>query len=70
MIFFYHYNKPASQKAGKPRLSLHYNKTCFIVDKIICKVPTYSHNQNKQPHCIIKGKAKQVKILDGVAEIC
>lgn len=70
MIFNYHYNKPASKKAGYPKLTLHYKNTCFLVNKIICKVPTFSHNRKQQPHLIIKGNAKSIKILDDVAEIC
>ncbi len=69
MIFFYHYNKPSSLKFKSPKLSLHFNKTCHIIDKIICHVPTYSHNQKRQPRVIIKGNAKEIKIVDNVAEI-
>jgi len=69
MIFYYHYSKPASLKYKQPKLSLHFSNTCHIIDKITCHVPTYSHNQKRQPRVIIKGNAKSIKILDGAATI-
>ena len=69
MIFWYHFNRPASLKYNSPKLSLHFRKTCYIVDKIICHVPTYSFNKKQQPRVVIKGQAKDIKILDNVAEI-
>lgn len=67
--FWFHYNKPASKKAGKPQLSLHYNKTCYIVDSLNINVRTESYNRTKQPHCIIRGTCKQVLIENGKAII-
>jgi hypothetical protein len=69
MIFFYHYNKPASQKAGKPQLTIHFRKTCYLVDGIVCLAKTWSHNRNSQPRLVIKGKAQEIKIKDKVAYI-
>ena len=68
-VFYFHYNKPASKKFGKPQLSIHYKKTCYIVDYIKCEVPTYSHNRNKQPHCVIKGRCTEINIKNGFAII-
>ncbi len=70
MIFFYHYNKPASLKYNLPKLSLHFQNKCHILNKIICHVPTYSHNQKRQPRVIIKGNAREIKIVDNIATIC
>lgn len=69
MMFHFHYNKPASLKFKSPKISLHFNNTCYIIDKLVCKVPTFSHNQKRQPRLVIKGKAKEIKIVDNVAEI-
>lgn len=38
--FFIHYNKHLSKRAGKPQISVHYNKKCYILDNVICEVPT------------------------------
>jgi hypothetical protein len=69
MIFYFHYNKPLSKKLGKPQLSLHFKKTCHVVDKIICGVKTYSHNNKRQPYIVIKGDARDIQIVDGCANI-
>ena len=61
-VFFYHYNKPASKKAGKPVISLHYNRTCHLVNNIKCYVPTYGKINKKQPFFVIKGKARLIQI--------
>lgn len=54
--FFFHFNKPMSRLAGKPQISIHYKKTCHIVDNIVCNVPTKGHIKKQQPHFVIKGK--------------
>lgn len=69
MMFYFHFNKPASLKYKSPKLSIHFNKSCHIVDKIICRVPTFSHNNKRQPRVVIKGRANKIVILDKVAEI-
>lgn len=69
MVFHFHYHKALSEKAGYPKLSLHYNKTCFVVNSIKCNVPVYSKNHKTQPHVTITGKAKSIKIKDLTAEI-
>ena len=68
-IFYYHYNKPASKKLGKPILTIHWNDKCNLVEKIICNVPTWSHNRKHQPHCVIKGKANDIQFNNNVAII-
>ena len=60
--FHFHYNKPASKKAGFPKLTLHCNNTCYLVDKINCTTSTESHNQKRQPHCVIRGWANTIDI--------
>lgn len=68
-IFFYHYNKPLTQKFGKPVISVHFDKRCVFVDNIVCNVKTWGHIKKTQPRFIVKGRAKLIEIKDGVAYI-
>lgn len=68
-VFFYHYNKPASQQRGKPVISVHYRNKCLLVDNLVCNVKTWGHINKKQPRFVIKGKASKVEIVDNVAHI-
>lgn len=63
---FFHYNKPASQKANKPQISLHYYGTCYIVDSIICDVPTSGKIRKIQPYFIMTGKCTIFEIIDKI----
>lgn len=64
--FFFHYNKPASQKVKKPQVTIHYNKTCYIVDNIECNVKTHGRIRNVQPKFVMCGKCEKFEIVDGV----
>lgn len=55
--FFFHYNKPASLVAGRPKLSVHWLKACYIVDSIDCQVPVRSKINKRQPRVVIQGMA-------------
>ena len=44
--FYFHYHKPASKIAGKPKLSIHFRDTCYLVDKIFCSVDIESKNRD------------------------
>lgn len=67
--FFFHYNKPASQRTGSPKISVHYNKTCHIVDNIICSVPTEGKINKRQPIFVMKGKCNNFEIKKGIVYI-
>ena len=67
--FFFHYNKPASQRSGKQQISVHYNKTCHIVDNIVCKVFTEGRLRNTQPKFVMIGKCNSLTIENGIATI-
>ncbi len=58
--FYYHYNKPASRKAGRAVLTLHYNKTCHLINGLSCYVSTYTEERKKQPRLVIKGHAHDI----------
>lgn len=61
--FFYHYNKPATQKAGKPCLTLHVNNACHIVNgalfQVNCPCESKVH-ENKQPRLVMRGWCSEV----------
>ncbi len=61
--FFFHYNKPASQRAKKPQISVHYDKTCYIVDNIECHVPTEGRIRKRQPYFVMVGKCTSFILL-------
>lgn len=62
--FFFHYNKPESRKQGRNVLTVHWQNACIPVNHIKVDVPIESHTQKQQPHCVMRGFANSVKILD------
>ncbi len=60
--FFYHYNKPASHKAGRAVLSLHFNHTCHLVNSITCNVPTRTKERKTQPRMVVQGQANEIML--------
>lgn len=58
--FFFHYNKPASQKAGSPKMSVHYRGVCHVVDHVVSHVGCESKYRKQQPHCVMSGQASNV----------
>ncbi len=67
--FFFHYNKPASKKAGSPIISIHYKKQCILVKNVICSVPTRGKIRKTQPFFVMAGKANSIEVLDEIAYI-
>jgi hypothetical protein len=67
--FYFHYNKPASLKAGKPQITVHTGKACLLVDNVVCNVPTAGRIRKTQPRFVVAGKARSVVIEGGVALI-
>ena len=63
-VFFFHYNKPASQKSGSNKISVHFKKKCYIVDNVVVKVPTFGHSNKTQPRFVMKGKCNNVTVDD------
>lgn len=56
--FYFHYNKPESKKEKSPKMSVHFDKKCHIVNNIVCNVPTKGRiNKKRQPHFVMTGKA-------------
>ncbi len=63
LVFWYHYNKPASKAAAKPKLTVHFKGKCRLVDHVICGAATYTEHRKRQPHCVVRGKASQIMFL-------
>lgn len=61
--FFYHYNKI------KKLLTVHHNKTCYLVNNIKCDVKTETYWRKVQPRIIVRGFCKKLKIKNKVAYI-
>lgn len=61
-VFKYHYNKPESRRLRKPKMSVHFNKKCHVVDHIQCNVPARTHHMKRQPYCVMKGKCWNVRV--------
>jgi hypothetical protein len=64
----FHYHKAASRRAGRNVLSVHWKGKCHLVHHILCAVKLETHHQKKQPHCILRGFARQVLIHEGLGE--
>lgn len=69
MRFWFHYNKPASRRAGKPVISLHFQRKCHLVGNVECRVPLAGRIRKTQPAFVMAGLAKSIRIEDGVAII-
>jgi hypothetical protein len=54
--FFFHFNKPASRKAGHPILTLHWAGRCHLVRKVDCRVPTTTRERLHQPRVVVAGR--------------
>lgn len=63
---FLHYNKPASRAAGRNVLTVHWQGKCHLVNHLLCAVKLESHDQKRQPHCVLRGFARSVEVFDGV----
>ena len=61
--FFYHFYKQ------KGKMSIHFKKSCTVVDNVVCEVPCETRWNKTQPMLVMQGFAKEVKIEDGIATI-
>lgn len=66
--FGFHYSKPASRAAGRNVLSVHWQGKCHLVNHVLCAAKIETHHQKRQPHCILRGFARQVMIFGGVGK--
>lgn len=59
--FFFHYNKAESKRQGRNVLTVHWEKTCHLVNHIVVEAKVESYAQKRQPHCILRGFARKVE---------
>jgi len=67
--WFLHYNKPASHKLGKPVMTLHWQDACHMVRAVKINTACESHENKRQPRCVIRGWATQVLFTGDLATI-
>ena len=67
--FFFHFNKPATQRAGRPQVSVHIQGACHIVDNVKCRVSTEGRIRSRQPRFVMVGRANSWRIENGVMTI-
>lgn len=67
--FYFHYNKPQSQRTGHPVISVHISGVCHFVKNIKCTVPTQGRLSARQPRFVMHGKCKTFEIVDDVAYV-
>lgn len=58
--FFYHYNKQLK------KMTIHFKKTCNIVDNVVCHVPCETKWNKRQPNLVMRGFCEDLKIKNGV----
>ncbi len=71
-VFWFHYNKPASRKAGRNILTVHFADQCHLVhDVVLNSMNLRSATRSAQPRCILRGVVAPDKfqIIDNVAYI-
>jgi hypothetical protein len=62
-VVWFHYNKPASTKAGRNILTVHFQDVCHLVEDVVVNVPMRSVSRKTQPRCVIKGMVSPKKFL-------
>lgn len=62
--FWFHYNKPESKKQGRTVLTVHWKGSCIQVNSIKCHALTETHERKRQPHCVVRGWAHEVKVCE------
>jgi hypothetical protein len=54
--FFFHYRK------SDGKMTIHYNKRCYIVDEVQCLVSCESKRNMRQPRVVMQGYCNKVNI--------
>lgn len=71
-VLWFHYNKPASQQAKQPQISVHFRNKCHILDDIKIKnVESIGKVNKRQPHYVRRMRVEEDKffIHEGVAYV-
>jgi hypothetical protein len=63
--FFFHYYKAESIKQGRNVMTIHWEDTCHMVNFVKTHgADIETHDQKKQPRCIMRGFAKAIVFAD------
>lgn len=68
-VFWFHFNRPATLKANKVQITLHYNKKCHIVDGLECYTETRSKIRKEQPIFVMRGRCNNITFNNNIAYI-
>lgn len=66
--FFFHYNKPATARLGRPVMTVHYQGQCLLAESIDCRVPVKTRVRKQQPRMVVAGTGTVV-VTNGEAVI-
>lgn len=66
VAFFFHYNKPLSQKLKRPVASIHYGSTCLFVEDVILYAIAgkfvSTRRRTRQPRWVVQGKMVSLEV--------
>ena len=66
--FWFHYNKPASQRSGHPVMTVHHKGKCLLVRSVVCSVPVVTRERRSQPRLVMAGRGA-VRVVGATAFI-
>lgn len=69
MLFWFHFNKPASDKAGHIVVTVHFNGATVDVPNLQVRVPTRGKVRSEQPRFVMAGKAQRLRVYANTAVI-
>lgn len=46
------------------KMTIHFNKKCFVVDEIQCNVPVQTKRNKRQPRMVMAGDCNQIILND------
>lgn len=67
--FWFHYNKPQSQKHKQVIWTVHFGGKCLLVNDIICQVPVSSRSRTRQPFAVMAGRCRDVFVQNKIATV-
>ena len=50
-------------------MSVHFKNSCTIVEAVVCNVPCETKRNKTQPRLVMRGFAKEIKIIKNIAYI-
>ena len=69
MRFFYHFNKPLTQRRKDIWWTIHYQNQCVPIKGFDCRVATHDRKRKNQPRAVVWGDARSIVIQDNRAII-